>query len=86
VLVRVGAAGGPGIAGGAGGAGGGGGGGGVGSRVNSVVALADSPVESETVMPPVPSLPEGRTLADSVWDVRSRRKMSVQVYSVHIGP
>ena len=83
VIVRVGAAAGPGIG---ETSGGGGGGGGVLSRENSVGALADSPVESETAIPPVPSLPEGRALADSVCDVRSRRKMSVQVYSVHIGP
>jgi hypothetical protein len=54
--------------------------------MKSVVALADSPVERETETVPVPSLPDGRTLADSVCDVRSRLKISVQENSVHIGP
>jgi hypothetical protein len=83
VIVRVGAAAGPGI-----GETSGGGEGGAGelSRVNSVVALTDSPVESETVTVPVPSLPEGRMLADIVFEVRSWPKISVQEYSVHIGP
>jgi hypothetical protein len=84
VIVRVGAAAGPGI----GETSGGGGGGGAGalSRVNSVVVLTDSPVESETATVPVPSLPEGRMLADIVFEVRSWPKISVQEYSVHIGP
>jgi hypothetical protein len=84
VIVRVGAAAGPGI--GETNGGGGGGGGCELSRVNSVVVLTDSPVESETVTVPVPSLPEGRMLADIVFEVRSWPKISVQEYSVHSGP
>lgn len=84
VIVRVGAAAGPGI--GATSGGGGGGGAGELSRVNSVVAVTDSPVESDTVTVPVPSLPEGRMLADIVFEVRSWPKISVQENSVHIGP
>ena len=82
VTVFVGAAAGPGTA----DKGGGGGGGGVLSRTNSVLAFAVSPVESETATVPVPSLPEGRIVAVSVFDVRSWPKISVQENSVHVGP